>query len=98
MFRRLTLAAAITLVRDGLDGQSAHPAWIARSSADAQPLLDVTARFSPETATQIGLKGFDEKTMDLGPDYIKRQRAALVEVRDKVNKRLAEEKDPNVKQ
>src|SRR6201991_2624186 len=98
MFRRLTLAAAITLVIGGLHAQSAQPTWIARSNADAQPLLDVTARFSPETATQIGLKGFDEKTMDLGPDFIKRQRAALVEVRGKVNKRLAEEKDPNVKQ
>ena len=98
MFRRLTLAAAITFAVGTLHAETAPPAWIARSNADAQPLLDLTARFSPESATDIGLKGYDEKTADLGPDVDKRQRAALVEVRQQVAKRLAEEKDPNVKQ
>lgn len=98
MFRRLTLAAAVTFAIGALHAQAAPPAWIARSNADAQPLLDVTARFSPESATDIGIKGYDEKTVDLGPDVDKRQRAALVEVRATVTKRLAEEKDPNVKQ
>ncbi|HXP01864.1 MAG TPA: DUF885 family protein, partial [Luteibacter sp.] len=98
MFRRLTLAAAVTFAIASVHAETAPPAWIARSNADAQALLDVTARFSPESATDIGVKGFDEKTVDLGPDVDKRQRAALVEVREKVNKRLSEEKDPNVKQ
>ena len=101
MFRRLTLAAAITFAVGSLHAeaaQPAQPAWIARSNADAQLLLDVTARFSPESATDIGVKGYDEKTADLGPDIDKRQRAALVEVREKLQKRLAEEKDPNVHQ
>lgn len=98
MFRRLTLAAAVTFAIGALHAKAAPPAWIARSNADAQPLLDVTARFSPESATDIGIKGYDEKTVDLGPDVDKRQRAALVEVRATVTKRLAEEKDPNVKQ
>jgi hypothetical protein len=98
MFRRLTLAAAVTFAIGALHAQAAPPAWIARSNADAQPLLDVTARFSPESATDIGIKGYDEKTVDLGPDVDKRQRAALVGVRATVTKRLAEEKDPNVKQ
>jgi uncharacterized protein (DUF885 family) len=98
MFRRLTLAAAITFAVGSLHAETAQPAWIARSNADAQLLLDVTARFSPESATDIGVKGYDEKTADLGPDIDKRQRAALVEVREKLQKRLAEEKDPNVHQ
>jgi uncharacterized protein (DUF885 family) len=101
MFRRLTLAAAITFAVGSLHAeaaQPAQPAWIARSNADAQLLLDVTARFSPESATDIGVKGYDEKTADLGPDVDKRQRDALVEVRGKLQKRLAEEKDPNVHQ
>ena len=99
MFRRLTLAAAVTLCIGSLHAQTAtQPAWIARSNTDAQPLLDVTARFSPESASEIGVKGYDEKTADLGPEVDKRQRAALVQVRDTVNRRLAEEKDPNVKQ
>lgn len=98
MFRPLALAAAITFAVGTLHAETAPPAWIARSNADAQPLLDVTARFSPESATDIGIKGYDEKIVDLGPDVDKRQRAALVEVARKVADRLAEEKDPNVRQ
>jgi hypothetical protein len=99
MFRRLTLAAAVTLAIGAVHAQDTKPAdWIARSNADAQPLLDITARFSPESATDVGVKGYDEKTADLGPDVDKRQRDALVAVRAKYAQRLAEEKDPNVHQ
>lgn len=99
MFRRLTLAATITLTIGAAQAQDTKPAdWIARSNADAQTLLDITARFSPETATDIGVKGYDEKTADLGPDADKRQREALVAARAKYAQRLADEKDPNVHQ
>ena len=100
MFRRLTLAAAVTFaIGTGAVHADAAPAdWIARSNADAQALLDVTARFSPESATDIGIKGYDDKTADLGPNVDRRQREALVAVRDTYAKRLAEEKDPNVHQ
>ncbi|APG04360.1 hypothetical protein BJI69_10935 [Luteibacter rhizovicinus DSM 16549] len=99
MFRRLSLAAAIALTMGAAHAQDAKPAdWIARSNADAQTLLDLTARFSPETATDIGVKGYDEKTADLGADTDKRQREALVAARAKYAQRLAEEKDPNVHQ
>ncbi|MET0937335.1 MAG: DUF885 domain-containing protein [Luteibacter sp.] len=98
MFRRLTLAAAVTFAIGAVHADNAPADWIARSNADAQALLDVTARFSPESATDIGVKGYDEKTADLGPDVDKRQREALVAVRATYAKRLAEEKDPNVHQ
>jgi hypothetical protein len=99
MFRRLSLAAAVTLTIGAVHAQDIKPAdWIARSNADAQPLLDITARFSPESATDIGVKGYDEKTADLGPDVDKRQREAFVALRAKYVQRLAEEKDPNVHQ
>ena len=99
MFRRLTLAAAVTFAIGAVHAQDTQPAdWIARSNADAQALLDITARFSPESATDIGVKGYDEKTADLGPETDKRQRDALVAARAKYAQRLAEEKDPNVHQ
>jgi uncharacterized protein (DUF885 family) len=99
MFRRLTLAAAVTFAIGAVHAQDTKRAdWIARSNADAQALLDITARFSPESATDIGVKGYDEKTADLGPDTDKRQRDALVAARAKYAQRLAEEKDPNVHQ
>lgn len=98
MFRRLTLAAAVTFAVGSAQAAPAQQAWITRSNADAQVLLDITARFSPESATDIGIKGYDEKIADLSADAEKRQRAALVEAKQKLSARLAEEKDPNVRQ
>ncbi|KAG9570870.1 hypothetical protein KCV01_g19530, partial [Aureobasidium melanogenum] len=97
MFRRLTLAAAVTFAVGSAQAAPAQQAWITRSNADAQVLLDITARFSPESATDIGIKGYDEKIADLSADAEKRQRAALVEAKQKLSARLAEEKDPNVR-
>lgn len=97
---RTYLAAALGLTLSGLSFAQAPAAqpWIARSNADAQLLLVETATFSPETATSVGLDGYDAKVADLGKDIDARQRAALVEVGKKLDARLAQEKDPNVLQ
>ncbi|GAB2586368.1 DUF885 domain-containing protein [Dyella jejuensis] len=100
MSKRLALTAAIALAVAG----SAHaqsmqtPAWVARSNADAQTLLDVTARFTPEAATQLGMTGYDGKVTDLKPDSDARMRAAYVDARSKLRATLATEQDTNVRQ
>ena len=97
---RTYLAAALGLALSGLSFAQAPAAqpWIARSNADAQLLLVETATFSPETASSVGLDGYDAKVADLGKDTDARQRAALVDVGKKLDARLAQEKDPNVLQ
>jgi uncharacterized protein (DUF885 family) len=100
MTKRLALAAAVALAAIG----SAHaqtsqtPAWVARSNADAKVLLDATAQFQPENATQIGLPGYDDKVIDLKPNSDARMRAALVDAKSKLQNMLATEKDTNVRQ
>ncbi|GLQ96751.1 DUF885 domain-containing protein [Dyella mobilis] len=101
MTKRLALAAAIALAAAGsVHAQTASqpPAWVARSNADAQVLLDMQARFSPESATALGLPGYDDKVADLKPDTDARQRAAAVEAKTKLEQMLATEKDVNVRQ
>ncbi len=39
--------------------QTTTPEWVKRSNANAQILLDVLARFSPESAARFGVEGFD---------------------------------------
>ena len=65
---RTYLAATLALTLSGLSFAQAPAAqpWIARSNADAQLLLVETATFSPETATSVGLDGYDAKAADLG--------------------------------
>ena len=99
MSKPLALALAATLVAAGsLHAQAAPAPWVQRSDADAKVLLDTIARFSPEFATQVGLPGYDTQVADLKPGIDERSRAALVQAKGKLEKMLATEKDPNVRE
>ncbi|HEY8682718.1 MAG TPA: DUF885 family protein, partial [Rhodanobacter sp.] len=100
MSKRLAFTLAATLAATAsLHVQAATPpAWIARSNADSQDLLKLIARFSPESASQFGLAGFDDKVADLKPGVDQRSRAALLEAKTELQQKLALEKDANVRQ
>jgi uncharacterized protein (DUF885 family) len=103
MIKRLAFAVAVALVATGSAyAQTTQapqaPAWVARSNADAQVLLQEQARFSPEFASQVGIAGYDDKVADLKPDLDARMRAALVDTKAKLQGMLATEKDTNVRQ
>lgn len=78
--------------------QNTPPAWVARSNQDAKVLLDVEARFTPESAAQQGVEGVDDKVIDLGPNINQRHRAAIGEARTQLEKMLSVEQDPNVRE
>jgi hypothetical protein len=72
--------------------------WIERSDKNAQVLIDVLARLSPEGAGQLGVPGLDEEIFDLKPGFVERSREATRKAGDTLRQRLAEEKDPKVRQ
>lgn len=74
------------------------PAWVAESDANAQVLLEVLARFSPESAAQIGVEGHDQEVTDLGPKIYERRRDAGLKALKELQSRLAAAKDPAVRQ
>ena len=99
MLKRLALAAAIAATAASVHAQTSQaPAWVTRSNADAQALLDVQARFNPENATALGLPGYDDKVVDLKPNLEAREDTALAAAKSKLQGMLATEKDPNVRQ
>ena len=77
---------------------AAEPAWVARSNTNAQLLLLLMAKYSPESASQLGVDGFDDQISDLSRDQFEAanadSRAAIAELQ----KRLAGETDSKVKQ
>ncbi|HXJ75906.1 MAG TPA: DUF885 family protein, partial [Candidatus Dormibacteraeota bacterium] len=77
---------------------AAEPAWVARSNTNAQLLLLLMAKYNPESASQLGVDGFDEQITDLSRDQFEPanadSRAAIAELQ----KRLAGEMDSKVKQ
>ncbi|MFC5579778.1 DUF885 domain-containing protein [Rhodanobacter terrae] len=108
MFKLMVTGFALTLVGavaaqaapagKPVSAPMATPAWVAKSNADAQPLLKVLADFSPEFASQFGIPGYDDKAIDLKPGVERRMRAALIAARDALQKKLAAETDPDVRQ
>jgi hypothetical protein len=49
------------------------PSWVAKSNQNAQVLLEIDARFNPESAGASGINGLDEQITDLKPDSLERQ-------------------------
>ncbi|HUB90469.1 MAG TPA: DUF885 domain-containing protein [Dyella sp.] len=98
--KRLVLAAAIAVATAGTACAQGTPAspWVERSNQDAKTLLEVQAQFNPESATQIGLTGYDDKVADLKPGTDQRQIAAMNAAKSKLETLLAAEHDPNVRQ
>ncbi len=77
---------------------AARPAWIAASDAEARIMLDAVARFQPEQATMLGLDGFDEQTLDLGPGVFERLQAAQRTALRTLEQHHSQAADPAVRQ
>lgn len=74
------------------------PAWVEASNRHAQVLLAAQLKYQPEAASFFGIPGFDERVSDLGPDYQARFRKDTEAAKAELQRRLAAEKDPNVRQ
>jgi hypothetical protein len=81
-----------------LAARAEAPAWVARSDKNADVLLEVMARTSPEQAADLGIPGLDEEIFDLKPGSEQRERAALEQALATLRQRLAAEKDAAVRQ
>jgi hypothetical protein len=75
-----------------------QPAWITKSNANAQLLIDIEAKYSPESAARNGMTGLDERISIPDADRAERRRADLRAAITELQKRLAAEKDPIVRQ
>lgn len=75
-----------------------QPAWIAKSNEHAQVAVDALAKISPEFASQTGVKGYDDKIVDLTAGSDDRNRALLEGARAELAKRRDLETDPLVRQ
>ena len=93
MIRNAFLAVAAASVLG-----AAPPAWVARSNEHAKVALEPIARFSPEGAASLGMSGYDEGIFDLKEQFAERAIEASRNALAELQKRLAAEKDPLVRQ
>jgi hypothetical protein len=58
------------------------PEWVARSNANATPLLELIAAYRPETAASLGIDGRDADIIDLKPRFDERLERVRLENED----------------
>ena len=74
------------------------PTWVERSNGYAQVLIRAEASFKPEAFSEFGIPGYDDQTVDLGPDNAKRFRVAVAAAKAELQDKLQIEHDPNVRE
>jgi hypothetical protein len=74
------------------------PDWVQKSNRNAQLLIDIDARYSPESAGRQGVTGLDGEISVLTPDRRERQRQDLRAAAIELETRLSAERDRLVRQ
>jgi uncharacterized protein (DUF885 family) len=92
--------AAIVLLAFALQSEFAiaAPDWITESNRNAALLLEPMARYSPESAAEIGVEGHDAEITDLGPRVREREEADLEAAIAALEARRAGTTDPRALQ
>jgi len=93
----LLLSGSVAFAQS-LTAAAQAPAWVANSDKNARLLIDVQAKYSPENAVARGVQGIDEQISIPSADRPARFRADLRKVRQELEARTSNEKDPLVTQ
>lgn len=72
--------------------------WIEKSDINAMAVLEAQAAFVPENVATFGLSQYDADIMDLKPGLFRRSQASNSALLAQMQKRLADEKHPKVRQ
>jgi len=89
----LVVALAITSVT-----RAAEPEWITESNRQTQVLLEVNARYQPESAADLGLTQYDQQIIDLKPQNAERFEADVATAITKLEAARAAMKDDRARQ
>jgi hypothetical protein len=94
----LRMLAAFTVILFAFDANAAETSWIQESNRYAGVLLEVMARYSPETAASLGVEGYDDKVFDLKPGLVERRGQDLLAALKQIEAARAQVTDKRVQQ
>ncbi len=72
--------------------------WIAKSNKNTEVLLEVMAKYNPESSGSLGIDGLDEAITDLSPGYSEKANNELKKTHSFFEKQLELTADKNVRQ
>ncbi|MBV9268662.1 MAG: DUF885 domain-containing protein [Acidobacteriaceae bacterium] len=96
--RILLLTVPLCLIASAVALLKAAPDWVSRSNQNAQILLSILAKYSPETASELGVPGMDDRISRPSLDEPERRRHDLAQAISELQSRVSAESDPLVKQ
>ncbi len=89
----IALAAAFAM-----PAMAAEPAWVKKSNDNAQSVLKVMAKYSPEGAGSLGVDGYDDKITDMSRDLFDATNKDTLVVIHELQAKLKTETDVRIKQ
>lgn len=98
MLKSRLMALAILCLVASFPVRAADLPWVARSNENAKLMLDLTAKYSPESASTIGVDGYDEAITDYSRDLFEASTADYKRTVATYQERLKSETDPKVRQ
>ena len=98
MLKLISRLAAVAAFALATSAHADEKAWITESNANAQALLEVMARYSPESAAALGVDGHDAEIFDLKPGNDTRFEADAERVARELEAKLPATKDARVRQ
>jgi hypothetical protein len=96
--RHLMISGLLAITFFALPAAAAEEDWVAKSNENAQVVLEVLAKFSPEGAASIGVEGLDEEISDLGEGIYERGLQASYDLLAELRRREAGETNRKVRQ
>lgn len=95
---KINIVCLLGLVFAAGSAVSADADWIAQSNTYSQVLLVVQAKYSPESASALGVEGHEAEVIDLKPMNSQRQEADLSQAIEKLQALRSAAVDPRIKQ
>jgi hypothetical protein len=73
----ISVIASCAMVASVAAAESTEPEWILRSNGHAELLLQINAKYNPESASSLGVEGYDDQVLDLNPQFQQRLESDL---------------------
>jgi len=96
LVRSVVAAAALSLCATA--AHATTPEWITQSNANAQALLEIMARYAPESAAAFGVEGHDADVFDLKAGHDLRMEADLGKLADEFAAKAPAASDTRIQQ
>lgn len=96
--RAVRAAVALAMLSLCAAVSAAEPAWVTKSNANAKLVLNVMAKYAPESASGLGVDGYDEQITDLSRDHFEQTNKDTRAVIAELQKRRKTETDAKIRQ